>query len=630
MASTSLFAPQMSTAQNAFIYPGEGKVNIYFSLSAYNNIDEVKYIYFSLTDPNVNSTIGSATKINIDNFPLGFIAIAKADIKVNEDMQISKHRYYFSIQWGEDYFDLLTLNQYYQIQLYLIGSDAKEIDITEKIGNYYPIKEDYLNSNKDFISEPSQVSLIRPISAIEEIIFEPSFASSLETVENSFLTSEFLSNLKATIKYVSNDTMEGIVSYRVKIYKSDGQLVYDTGVKNNNTGVHIFASIDYFLEDNDYYFILEYTTIHGYSAASGKQYFKIAVEIEETETWEFEKIEIKNNSGDGSIQIIFEEKENGPLVTTAGTLKILRADDNYNFQNWKIIAEIENLPEFTANWEYHDFLIESGVTYKYRFLYLPEDESKPSYTSTSTGKEEYVITADLEHIFLSDVNGQYSIKYNPVISNYKYVVQENIANTLGGRYPIVQKNAETKYRQFSLSGTIAIDTNIISKVSYDSTGANMSDYWLKPDSSPFLLGKEKIPMYLNDAHGNTAKLKHIYQLKFKNNIVDFLTSNSIKLFRSPTEGNIIVYLSAISFAPNRTLGREVYDFSATATEICAVTDANLLKLNLALPANNQSLYNITKINKNIRHAAQYFDIIPYINYNYIEENSKDLYKLEIV
>ena len=40
-----------------------------------------------------------------------------------------------------------------------------------------------------------------------------------------------------------------------------------------------------------------------------------------------------------------------------------------------------------------------------------------------------------------------------------------------------------------------------------------------------------------------------------------------KLFRSTPEGNILVTLSNISFTPNQTLGRMIYDFSCTATEI---------------------------------------------------------------
>ena len=60
-------------------------------------------------------------------------------------------------------------------------------------------------------------------------------------------------------------------------------------------------------------------------------------------------------------------------------------------------------------------------------------------------------------------------------------------------------------------------------------------------------------------------------------IAEFLSNGSIKLLRSEEEGLMLVYLSGVSFTPNATSGRRVYDFSATATEICEATEANIAK-----------------------------------------------------
>ena len=49
--------------------------------------------------------------------------------------------------------------------------------------------------------------------------------------------------------------------------------------------------------------------------------------------------------------------------------------------------------------------------------------------------------------------------------------------------------------------------------------------------------------------------------------MDFLHDDTVKLFRSTTEGNILVKLTNINFTPNQQLGRLIYNFSATATEI---------------------------------------------------------------
>ena len=47
----------------------------------------------------------------------------------------------------------------------------------------------------------------------------------------------------------------------------------------------------------------------------------------------------------------------------------------------------------------------------------------------------------------------------------------------------------------------------------------------------------------------------------------FLQDGKVKVFKSETEGNMLIRLMDISFTPNKTLGRRIYSFSATAYEI---------------------------------------------------------------
>ena len=46
-----------------------------------------------------------------------------------------------------------------------------------------------------------------------------------------------------------------------------------------------------------------------------------------------------------------------------------------------------------------------------------------------------------------------------------------------------------------------------------------------------------------------------------------MTDAKPKLFKSPTEGNILVRISNVSLSPEAGLSRLIYNFSATATEI---------------------------------------------------------------
>ena len=91
---------------------------------------------------------------------------------------------------------------------------------------------------------------------------------------------------------------------------------------------------------------------------------------------------------------------------------------------------------------------------------------------------------------------------------------------------------------------------------------------------------------------STNKVKYFYNQNSVNNIINqnlfkiyygYLIHNSAKLFKTLTEGNILVKLTNISFTPNKTTGRMIYDFSATATEIAETTIENYDKVLTKFP-----------------------------------------------
>lgn len=64
--------------------------------------------------------------------------------------------------------------------------------------------------------------------------------------------------------------------------------------------------------------------------------------------------------------------------------------------------------------------------------------------------------------------------------------------------------------------------------------------------------------------------------KFREKVEEFLNEFNYKLYKSPTEGNIVVALMNVSLSPIVSLGRMLYEFSATAYE---VLDNDLQELN---------------------------------------------------
>jgi tyrosyl-tRNA synthetase len=68
---------------------------------------------------------------------------------------------------------------------------------------------------------------------------------------------------------------------------------------------------------------------------------------------------------------------------------------------------------------------------------------------------------------------------------------------------------------------------------------------------------------LTDNFDNPEKVrKNVREL-----VMDYLYDDIPKLFRSTPEGNILVRITDVSLTPNQQLGRMIYDFTCTATEI---------------------------------------------------------------
>lgn len=60
-------------------------------------------------------------------------------------------------------------------------------------------------------------------------------------------------------------------------------------------------------------------------------------------------------------------------------------------------------------------------------------------------------------------------------------------------------------------------------------------------------------------------------------VLNWLNNGKAKLLRTNAEGNYIVRLMNISMTPEKTLGRLIHNFSATAYEIADYTQEELEK-----------------------------------------------------
>ena len=209
------------------------------------------------------------------------------------------------------------------------------------------------------------------------------------------------------------------------------------------------------------------------------------------------------------------------------------------------------------NYTYKDNSIEQGVQY----LYGVSAESEAGSDSFVIDTADNIIDSDFEDTFLSDSERSLRIRFNPKVSTFKTVLQEQKIDTIGGRFPFFVRNGNLKYRELNLSGLISYE---------------MDDYFLF--NSNTLLERNQTPAVGFSAM--TSREKFYRERQFKLEVEKWLTNGKPKLFRSAAEGNYIIRLMNVSLSPEEKLSRMLHTFSAVGYEIDAYTYENLIKWNL--------------------------------------------------
>jgi hypothetical protein len=107
----------------------------------------------------------------------------------------------------------------------------------------------------------------------------------------------------------------------------------------------------------------------------------------------------------------------------------------------------------------------------------------------------------------------YYIKYNPEIGSMKQNQTDVITPTLGAKFPFIYRNGHQSYRTFTIGGLIA-----------------------RPND--------------NDAVTYYGADEDIIQERFyREDLLDFLYNDKVKLFSSAQEGEMLIKLSGVSVTP---------------------------------------------------------------------------------
>ena len=603
----------------AFIYNTSSK--IYFEISPLNTKDDLYHIYSNYGGIQVSVRSQQTNQNALKSNYVNNIMIATLQ---QDETRPGKDKYYIEIN-NSDIFDPETrttgfnLNKYYKVQLRFTSAQATSPipdPTTSAFGSW-------LDANIANFSQWSTVVLIRGISPPITNFYVNGSNSSTVILQTDYV------ELTGNVSFASGDT-EKLEKYHIQLVDLDNsnKVLEDTGelISENNTINYVIKtvllpdkhySINTNLTTNNLYnyniqgrilitrstpveisdvYLEEYTkndtgciqvklkrnleymeeqadTYHEYYTFETDNneivtlvaYESIAQKVKQNVN--YDAMSFKQNTvrfDSYFARMIFFDEFDKSFLSTGDRIIIRRSASTTNFSVWETLTNFTIEQDDLVELVWEDYTAEPGVWYRYQITRWSISNQKTAEIVTPADKP---VMIDTEDIFLNAQGEELIVKFNPVISNMSNKVAESVVDTIGSQYPFFRRNGIVNYKTFSLSGTITCFMNIDGNVFHGSKND------LYGDSAPFY------EAYNNDKNINLYN-DFIYERFFREKVMQFLQSTDIKLLRSETEGNILVRLSNISFTPNTTLGRKIYDFTCTVYQIAECNADNYKKFNI--------------------------------------------------
>ena len=538
-----------------------GECWVYFSLSVYNSLNDF-FHYKSANDKVASQGVADMVQVSIQNQNTNYSALdlekypsGIMNTTMYENTQLkTDERYYVKIS-AQDLADKNFLpGQYYKLQIRFTNNSLQSLTQSEVLD------ESWYNSHLANFSEWSQVVLIKGIQKPELKL--RSFDSDVE--ERTFTLQDIY--LVGTVQFGEQDN-EYLKKYRILLYNSQNQIIEDSKEKYSNIYTNpneIHYKIKYNLKNEETYtvkFQLQSNNLYEWV-----EEYTFTMQLVQYTTLDSNNYMIQanaDNSG-GRIKVIVTSKEKPSSLGM--NLIIRRSSSKDNFDTWEDMYTFLAQPTHEVNLVWYDRTVESGVWYKYSLQQRNLQGFRSNFIEYQTP-----IMCVFEDIFLVTGQNQLKIKFNPQVNNYSHVVAESLTQTIGSKYPFIRRNGNVDYRTFSLSGTI---THFM-----DARENGMHASPLDLYGTNEFGGKDKYDEY-NSRHNIDIYNNSIYERDFRQKVIEFLYKNDVKLYKSTTQGNILVKLMNISFTPNNTLSRHIYDFTCTAQEVDQFTIENCDKYNI--------------------------------------------------
>ena len=568
MSSRVLYPPVIASSLPAFLV-SNGTLRVPISFSKFNNTEDFVSAHISIvkkdTGMNVVNTVDDT--VNGRYRAAGIIL----NVPVLHSTVDGKTEYYVEINSS----DLGTVVGSYRGW---IPGYFYKVQVRLSAANYSPSdggQQAWLNLHASDFSEWSTVCIIKAIGDITL-----SLSSFNYTYHTSDATKTFSATGRTMVftgKFSCVDVTETLAYYRLKIYEypktASSQLLDDSGyIYNNAVNINEFNyAFKNRSEAGDKFVVeLEYNTINDFN-----ENLTITYNLSRTVLDPIQATVVSLDNDEHGIlsdlTTIGEENDEGRVAlklytpTNAvfnGTLCVRRASSRNGFSTWEDI-KIINVENQSINsldmW--YDYTIESGIWYKYGVQAINRNDERSRLNISEP------IMRDFNYSFLlGENNQQLKLMFDNEMGSFSRQVSESSTETIGGRYPVFSRNAALDYKQFPVNGLISFF---------------MDEANTFTDKTVVFNGADITALYnnYNDENGIT-QYDYIYEREFRNLVSDFLYDGKIKLFKSPTEGNILVRLMGVDMSPMQEASRIVYSFSSTASEIAESTVDNYKKYNL--------------------------------------------------
>lgn len=588
---------------------------IYFSLSDLNTLDDLYHITAN------DITTYSGVQITVKEQSTNMNALKSTytnDIMLatiyQDETREGSDKYYVEIT-NSDIQNGFIADKYYKVQIRFTGKDVSGAPPDPKTSAFGT----WLGANIEHFSEWSTVVLIRGINS-------PTLTFKINNSSSSYVTvNTNLIQLTGAVTFSSSGN-ERLQTYRIKLIDTEGTIIEDSGdiFSENNQIYYVIKSA---LKLNEYHIIeLSYITnnLFTYSNSSRRVrvssitpmasnmslqqqinnnagYIKLILKrdvsyndpdpetfnlyaFEEDESNEDTLILVSHNSVTTQMtrnrtndkmqythavydpywkRALYKDEYSKSFLQIGNRIVIRRTSSRSDFTKWAVISDFEIEDADIVNLYWYDYTAEPGVWYRYEVVRYDGDNR----TATLLTDVNKPVMLDSEDIFLNSKKGQLIVKFDPSIANITSKIAESVTETIGSKYPFFRRNGNVNYKTFSLSGTIScfmdIENNML-KASKQEVFGSSADFYKQYNE------QHQIDLY-ND---------YIYQKFFREKVMEFLQNNDVKLFRSLTQGNVLIKLNGISFIPNQVLGRLIYNFSCTAYEIdeCNADNYNKYKI----------------------------------------------------